>query len=69
MMTTTSRGISRRAKAHRGSQTPGKDKGESCQKSPLKEWGRRVNPYKLGVRGLKIYKTYCDLTDTLCRTK
>ena len=46
-MTTTSRGISQRLKHARTSHTPGKQKGESCQKSPLKTFGQNANPYKL----------------------
>lgn len=46
-MTTTSRGISQKLKHNRASHTPGRDKGLNCQKSPLKTFGMRANPYKL----------------------
>lgn len=64
-MATSSRRLSAKSKSHRPSQTPGKDKGETCTKSPLKEWGRKINPYKLSSRDLKIYERYVAHTNNM----
>lgn len=62
-MSLSGRTISRALSAHsRGSQTPGKDKGPTCTKSALKEFGRRANPYKLHGHRTHLYTEYCTLT-------
>jgi hypothetical protein len=47
------------------SQTPGKTKGENCQRTPLKTWGIRVNPYKMSGADLDKYAKYCQVTSGL----
>lgn len=59
-MATTSRRLS--AKANKASRTPGKLKGASCNKSPLKTWGMNANPYKLKGGDLERYSKYCQET-------
>lgn len=68
-MTTSSRRLSQRSRKSRPSQTPGKDKIESCQKSELKEFGRTANPSKLRGSGLERYAAYCRVVDLMNRGK
>lgn len=63
-MSLSGRTISRALKAHsRASQTSGKDKGITCTKSALKEFGRHANPYKLSGDRFNTYLRYCQLTN------
>ena len=57
-MASTSRRLSRMGKKP-GSQTPGKLKGESCQRSKLKDHGRSARGYK----NHDMYERYCALID------
>lgn len=59
---TISRALKSSSKANR---TPGKDKGDSCQKSSLKEFGRNAKPYKMHGQDLQRYKNYCKHVDSL----
>lgn len=68
-MKTSSRRLGQRFRNQRPSHTPGKTKGENCQKSPLKTWGMHVNPYKLGISGQHRYAEYCALTDIANKMK
>lgn len=59
-MTTTSRGISQKLKHSRSSHTPGRQKGLNCQKSALKTFGLKANPYKLKGYNAKLFRDYSD---------
>lgn len=51
-MATTSRRLCAKAKAHRNSHTPGKDKGGNCVRTPDAMLAISVNPYKgQGLKG------------------
>lgn len=65
-MSLSGRTISRALKGNsKGNQTKGTDKGPSCQKSELKEFGRNANPYKLHGYGFNRYMNYCRHVDSL----
>jgi hypothetical protein len=64
-MSTSSRRLSQMMRESRPSQTKGKEKGGSCVKSDLKEFGRSANPYKLSGDKLNRYREYCSHTDGL----
>ncbi|HEX7646350.1 MAG TPA: hypothetical protein VF450_02945 [Noviherbaspirillum sp.] len=64
-MTTTSRGLSRKARTSTPSRTPGKDKGGSCVKTELKTWGANANPYKLRGSARQRYEVYRETTNAM----
>lgn len=59
-MTTTSRRLSRRVKKV-SSHTPGRQKGENCQRTALKIFGAKANPYKLKGAAAKRFVDYSAL--------
>jgi len=65
-MSLSGRTVSRALKNNsKNNQTKGRDKGESCQKSALKEFGRNANPYKMRGQNLKKYQDYCAHVDSM----
>lgn len=65
-MATSSRRLSNKARKNKASQTPGKTKGPSCQKSPLKNWGMNARPHRMTSAGLLgKYSGYCTLCDKM----
>ncbi len=67
-MTTSSRSIARKRRVAVGkkpSQTPGRSKNEWCQKSELKEFGRKANPYKLRGQPAIRYRHYAAAVDSI----
>jgi hypothetical protein len=64
-MRTTSRRVGKTGKTT--SQTRGKDKNESCQKTDLKTWGMNANPYKLSGGDVSKYEAYCQQTNAMNR--
>jgi hypothetical protein len=63
-MRTTSRRLGK-ASIKPKSQTKGKEKGDKCQKSELKSWGMKANPYKLAGAELDRYERYRAVTNSM----